>query len=112
MTFMSPAQAHLLALAYQNGTAANAGDKSIALVNLNLAALNSTNTTSNLANSGNVTQFTTLLGPALQNDPMAQKILQEIQQSKQQVANIIGNETAAKVNNELIQQQRAAAASK
>lgn len=112
MTFMSPAQAKLLALAYQNGTAANAGDKSIALVNLNLAALNSTNVTSNLANSGNVTQFTTLLGPALQNDPMAQKILQEIQQSKQQVANIIGNETAAKINNQLIQQQRAAAASK
>ncbi|MDE1826282.1 MAG: hypothetical protein KGH83_01660 [Thaumarchaeota archaeon] len=112
MTFMSPTQAQLLALAYQNGTAANAGDKSIALVNLNLAALNSTNTTSNLSNSGNVTKFTTLLGPALQNDPMAQKILQEIQQSKQQVANIIGNETATKINNQLIQQQRAAAASK
>ncbi|MGI0087910.1 MAG: hypothetical protein ACREBI_08110 [Nitrosotalea sp.] len=111
MTFMSPTQAQLLALAYQNGTATSAGDKSIALVSLNLAALNSTGTASNLTNSGNVTQFTTLVGPALQNDPMAQKILQEIQASKHQVANIIGNETAAKINNQLIQQQRVAAAS-
>ncbi|MGI0102375.1 MAG: hypothetical protein ACREA7_07255, partial [Nitrosotalea sp.] len=111
MTFMSPTQAQLLALAYQNGTAANAGDQSIALVNLNLAALNSTGTASNLTSSGNVTQFTTLVGPSLQNDPMAQKILQEIQTSKQQVANIIGNETAATINNQLVQQQRVAAAS-
>jgi hypothetical protein len=111
MTFMSPAQAQLLALAYQNGTAANAGSNSIALVSLNLAALNSTNATSNLTSSGNITQFNTLAGPALQNDPMAQKILQEIQASKKQIANIIGNETAAKINNELVQQQRVAAAS-
>lgn len=111
MTFMSPTQAQLLALAYQNGTAGNAGAQSIALVNLNLAALNSTGAVSNLTNSGNVTQFTTLVGPSLQNDPMAQKILQEIQASKQQVANILGNETAATVNNELVQQQRVVAAS-
>ncbi|HJT10470.1 MAG TPA: hypothetical protein VJ771_06785 [Candidatus Nitrosotalea sp.] len=110
MTFMSPTQAQLLALAYKNGTATNVGDKSISLVSLNLNALNST-ITSNTTSSGNVTQFTTLLGPALQNDPMAQKILQEIQVSKRQVANIIGNETATQINNELIQKQRAAAAS-
>ena len=111
LTFMSPTQAQLLALAYQNGTAANSGDQSIALVNVNLAALNSTGAVSNLTSSGNVTQFTTLVGPSLQNDPMAQKILQEIQVSKQQVANILGNETAATDNNELVQQQRVAAAS-
>ncbi|HKU33691.1 MAG TPA: hypothetical protein VJR22_07590 [Candidatus Nitrosotalea sp.] len=110
MTFMSPTQAQLLALAYKNGTATNVGDKSISLVSLNLNALNST-ITQNTTSSGNVTQFTTLVGPALQNDPMAQKILQEIQISKQQVANIIGNETAAKINDELIQKQRVAAAS-
>ena len=110
MTFMSPTQAQLLALAYKNGTATNVGDKSISLVSLNLNALNST-VTSNTTSSGNVTQFTTLLGPALQNDPMAQKILQEIQISKRQVANIIGNETATQIDNELIQKQRAAAAS-
>jgi trimeric autotransporter adhesin len=110
MTFMSPAQAQLLALAYQNGTAANTGNQSIALANLNLALLNSTGAVSNLS-SGNVIQFTTLVGPSLQNDPMAQKILQEIKVSKQQVANILGNETAAIVNNELVQQQRVAAAS-
>lgn len=110
MTFMSPTQAQLLALAYKNGTATNVGDKSISLVSLNLNALNST-ITQNTTSTGNVTQFTTLVGPALQNDPMAQKILQEIQISKQQVANIIGNETAAKINDELIQKQRVAAAS-
>jgi hypothetical protein len=109
MTFMSPTQAQLLALAYKNGTATNVGDKSISLVSLNLNALNST-LTPNTANSGNVTQFTTLVGPALQNNPMAQKILQEIQISKQQVANIIGNDTATQINNELIQKQRVAAA--
>ncbi len=59
ITFMSPAKAHLLALAYQNGTAYNT-DKSIALVNLNLNALNSTSASSNLTSSGNATQFTTL----------------------------------------------------
>ena len=110
MTFMSPTQAHLLALAYQNGTAANVGNKSIALVNLNLNDLNST-VASNTTSPAIVTNFTTLVGPALQNDPMAQKILQEIEVSKLQVANIIGNETAAKINDELIQKQRAAAAS-
>ncbi|MGI0047697.1 MAG: hypothetical protein ACREBB_11005, partial [Nitrosotalea sp.] len=109
MTFMSPAKAQLLALAYQNGTATNAGTRSIALVNLNLAALNSTVASNTTA--VNSTQFTTLAGPALQNDPMAQKILQEIQSSKQQVANIIANETAATVNANLVQQQRLAAAS-
>ncbi|MDE1766376.1 MAG: hypothetical protein KGI27_08920 [Thaumarchaeota archaeon] len=109
MTFMSPTQAHLLALAYQNGAASKTADKSISLVSLNLGALNSTVT--NTTGSSGITNFTTLLGPALQNDPMAQKILQEIQISKKQVANIIGNETAAQINNELIQKQRVAAAS-
>ena len=111
MTFMSPVQAHLLALAYQNGTAASAGDKSVALINLNLDQLNSTlaqNETSPQA----ISNFTTLAGPALQNDPMAMKILQEIQTSKQQIANIIGNETAAKINDDLVQKQRVAATSK
>ncbi len=110
MTFMSPTQAQLLALAYKNGTASNVGDKSIALVNLNLNDLNST-VASNTTSPAVVTNFTTLVGPALQNDPMAQKILQEIEVSKRQVANIIGNATAAKINDDLIQKQRAAAAS-
>lgn len=110
MTFMDPTQARLLALAYKNGTAPNAGDKSIDLVSLNLNALNSTIQANNTSQAA-ITNFTTLLGPALQNDPMAQKIMQEIQVSKQRVANIIGNETAAKVNDELIQKQRVAAAS-
>ena len=109
MTFMSPTQAHLLALAYQNGTATNLGDKSITLVNLNLNDLNST--AANTTSAAPITNFTTLVGPDLQNDPMAQKILQEIQVSKRQVANIIGNETAAKIDAELVQKQRLAAAS-
>lgn len=109
MTFMSPTQAQLLALAYQNGTGGSLGDKSISLVSLNLNDLNSTVT--NATSPAPVTNFTTLVGPALQNDPMAQKILQEIQVSKRQVANIIGNETAAKIDGELVQKQRLAAAS-
>ncbi len=110
MTFMNPTQAQLLALAYQNGTVTNAANKSIALVSLNLNDLNSTNA-SGTTSPAIITNFTTLLGPDLQNDPMAQKILQEIEISKRQVANIIGNETAAKINNEMIQRQRVAAAS-
>lgn len=109
MTFMSPTEAQLLALAYKNGTGPSNGAQSISLVNVNLAALNSTVAASPTA--ANVTNFTTLVGPALQNNPMAQKILQEIQISKRQVANIIANETAASVNANLVQQQRLAAAS-
>lgn len=108
MTFMSPVQAQLLALAYKNGTATNVGDKSISLVSLNLDSLNASAPATGAAP---ITNFTTLVGPALKNDPMAQKILQEIAISKRQVANIIGNETAAKIDSELVQKQRAAAAS-
>jgi hypothetical protein len=113
MTFMSPAEAHLLALAYANG-ATNTQNNSVALVSLNLNNMNSTNPSS-IQTSGNVTtigpaQFTTIAGSDIQNNPMALKILQEIQASKQQVANILGNETAAKLNQQLVLQQRQAAA--
>lgn len=106
MTFMSPTEAHLLALAYENNTAANTKSKSIGVVNVNLDSMNKSNVISGNANS---TQFTTLAGPDLQNNPMALKILQEIEASKRQVANIIGNETAKKLNEQLILQQRQAA---
>ncbi|HEX5458305.1 MAG TPA: hypothetical protein VFX64_07995, partial [Candidatus Nitrosotalea sp.] len=104
MTFMSPTQAHLLALAYQNNTGQKEGN-SVGTVNVDVNSLNGT--------SANIspTQFTTLAGPDLQNNPMAMKILQEIEVSKRQVANIIGNETAAKLDQQLILQQRQAAAS-
>jgi hypothetical protein len=113
MTFMSPAEAHLLALAYRNGTAVNINNKSIGLVSLNLNNTPSSNSVS--IGTGNVTkigpaQFTTIAGPNIQNNQMALKILQEIEASKRQVANIIGNETAAKLNQELVLQQRQAAA--
>jgi hypothetical protein len=113
MTFMSPAEAHLLALAYANGIA-NTQNNSIALVSLNLNNMSST-VPSTMYTSGNVTtigpaQFTTIAGSDIQNNPMALKILQEIQASKQQVANIIGNETATKLNQQLVLQQRLAAA--
>ncbi|TLX89163.1 MAG: hypothetical protein E6K93_06980, partial [Thaumarchaeota archaeon] len=113
MTFMSPAQAHLLALAYAKGGATNA-KKSVELVSFNLDNMS---TSSPGIKSGNVTkigptQFTTLAGPDILNNPMAVKILQEIETSKRQVANILGNETAAKLNQQLIEQQRQTAASK
>jgi hypothetical protein len=113
MTFMSPSEAHLLALAYANGNA-NTPNTSVAIVSLNLNNLNSVTPTS-AQTSGNVTtigpaQFTTIAGPDIQNNPMALKILQQIQISKRQVANILGNETAAKLNQDLVLQQRQAAA--
>jgi hypothetical protein len=113
MIFMSPSEAHLLALAYANGTT-NIQNNSVALVSLNLNNMNSANP-SVIQTSGNVAtvgpaQFTTIAGPDIQNNPLALKILQEIQISKRQVANILGNETAAKLNQELVLQQRQAAA--
>ena len=112
MTFMSPAQAHLLALAYDKGTSKG---NSVALVSLNLNNMSSTDTT--VHTTGNVTKigpaaFTTIAGPDIANNPMAQKILQEIEVSKRQVANILGNETAKKLNDQLVLQQRQAAAEK
>jgi|GEM_PF-945498 len=114
MTFMSPTQAHLLALAYQNNTGQNVVNNSVGTVNVNLNSLGANGTSAEIV--GNSTgvgsaQFTTLEGPDLQNNPMALKILQEIQQSKQQVANIIGNQTAAQLDQQLVLQQRQAATS-
>ena len=80
------------------------------IVNVDLNSLDATSAVAN-ATSISPSQFTTLAGPDLQNNPMAMKILQEIEISKRQVANIIGNETAAKLDQQLIQQQRQAAAS-
>ncbi|MGI0074442.1 MAG: hypothetical protein ACREA5_00705, partial [Nitrosotalea sp.] len=114
MTFMSPAQAHLLALAYGNGTSKNAANNSIGIVNVNLSSLDTNRTGAvTIGNSVGVgpTQFTTLAGPDLQNNPMAMKILQEIQTSKQQVANILGNQSAAQLDQQLVLQQRQSAAS-
>ena len=107
MTFMSPSEAHLLALAYENGTAKNSTINSVGTVNVNLSSLgaNSTVPVSGISNASSI-QFTTLAGPNLQNDPMAMKILQEIDTSKRQVANILGNETADKLNQQLVLQQR------
>ncbi|MDE1728125.1 beta strand repeat-containing protein [Candidatus Nitrosotalea okcheonensis] len=114
MTFMSPTQAHLLALAYQNNTGQNMIHNSIGTVNVSLNSLG-TNGTS-IGTIGNATrigpaQFTTLAGPNIQNNPVALKILQEIQASKRQVANILGNQTAAQLDQQLILQQRQSAAS-
>ncbi len=112
MTFMDPAKAHLLALAYlKDSTSKN----SVALVSLDLNNLGSTDTS--VKTSGNVTKigpasFTTIAGPNIANDPMAQKILQEIEYSKRQVANILGNQTAKKLEDQLVLQQRQAAAEK
>ncbi|HET7336981.1 MAG TPA: hypothetical protein VFJ23_03715, partial [Candidatus Nitrosotalea sp.] len=109
MVFMSPTEAHLLALAYDNGTAKGNGN-SVGIVNVDLNSLDKASAGVN-ATSVNPSQFTTLAGPDLQNNPVAMKILQEIEISKRQVANIIGNETAAKLDQQLVQQQRQAAAS-
>jgi hypothetical protein len=111
---MSPSEAHLLALAYDNGTARNTTLNSVGTVNVDLSSLDANGTS--VPVSGNVSnaspiQFTTLAGPSLQNNPMAMKILQEINESKQQVANILGNETADKLNQQLVLQQRQAASS-
>ncbi|MDE1843728.1 MAG: hypothetical protein KGI10_00200 [Thaumarchaeota archaeon] len=112
MIFMSPTQAHLLALAYENSTGQNAKNNSVGLVNVDLASLDA-NVNAGTVNATKIgpTQFTTLAGPDLQNNPMAMKILQEIEASKKQVANIIGNQTAAKLDQQLVLQQRQAAAS-
>ncbi|MHB8546148.1 MAG: beta strand repeat-containing protein [Nitrosotalea sp.] len=114
MTFMSPTQAHLLALAYENNTGKNITNNSVGTVNVNLNSLGTNGTSTGTV--GNTTgigpaQFTTLAGPDLQNNPMAMKILQEIQASKKQVANILGNQTAARLDQQLVLQQRQAAAS-
>jgi len=114
MTFMSPTQAHLLALAYANNTGQNVANNSVGTVNVNLNSLGVNGTSVGIignATGVGSTQFTTLAGPDLQNNPMALKILQEIQESKQQVANIIGNQTAAQLDQQLVLQQRQAAAS-
>jgi hypothetical protein len=112
MTFMSPSEAHLLALAYENGTAKNTGINSVGTVNVDLSSMDVNSTSipvsGNTSNASSI-QFTTLAGPSLQNNPMAMKILQEINTSKRQVANIIGNETADKLNQQLILQQRQSA---
>jgi hypothetical protein len=105
MTFMSPTEANLLALAYHNNTGQNKASNSVGTVNVDVNSLNGTST--NVSS----TKFTTLAGPDLQNNPMAMKILQEIEVSKRQVANIIGNETASKLDQQLVLQQRQAAAS-
>lgn len=111
MLFMSPTQAHLLALAYENSTGQTTSSKSVGLVNVNLASL-STNGQGTVVNTTKIdpSQFTTLAGPDLQNNPLAMKILQEIEVSKRQVANILGNQTAAKLDQQLVLQQRQAAA--
>jgi trimeric autotransporter adhesin len=114
MTFMNPSAAHLLALAYEN-TTTNARNKSVGIVNVDLTSLSKSNASSII--SGNSThngplQFTTLAGPDLQNNPLALKILQEIEISKRQVANIIANETSARLNQDLILQQRQIASAK
>ncbi|MFI5415787.1 MAG: hypothetical protein ACHQXJ_00380, partial [Nitrososphaerales archaeon] len=112
MTFMSPSEAHLLALAYENGTAKNTGINSVGTVNVDLSSMGANSTSipvsGNTSNASSI-QFTTLAGPSLQNNPMAMKILQEINTSKRQVANILGNETANKLNQQLILQQRQSA---
>ncbi len=111
MTFMSPTQAHLLALAYENNTGKNTANNSVGTVNVSLDSLGSNGTNVGNAIKVGPAQFTTLAGPDLQNNPLALKILQEIQQSKKQVANILGNQTAAQLDQQLILQQRQAAAS-
>jgi len=111
MLFMSPTQAHLLALAYENSTGQNTNNKSVGLVNVDLASLSATGQGTGVnATKIDPSQFTTLAGPDLQNNPLAMKILQEIEVSKKQVANILGNQTAAKLDQQLVLQQRQAAA--
>jgi hypothetical protein len=113
MIFMSPTQAHLLALAYENSTGQNAKNNSVGLVSVDLASLDATGASVGTAvNATKIgpSQFTTLAGPDLQNNPLAMKILQEIEASKRQVANILGNQTAATLDQQLVLQQRQAAA--
>ena len=56
----------------------------------------------------NQTQFQsqTITGDALKNNPMAQKILQEIEYSKKQIAQLQKNQKDAEENKKLIDQQR------
>ena len=58
--------------------------------------------------TGNQTQFQsqTITGDALKNNPMAQKILLEIEYSKKQVAELQKNQKDAETNKILIDQQR------
>ncbi len=58
--------------------------------------------------TGNQTQFQsqTIAGDALKNNPMAQKILLEIEYSKKQVAELQKNQKDAETNKILIDQQR------
>lgn len=60
----------------------------------------------------NQTQFQsqTITGDALKNNPMAQKILLEIEYSKKQIAELQKNQKDAEANKKLIDQQRLVAA--
>ncbi|VVC05278.1 Uncharacterised protein [uncultured archaeon] len=60
----------------------------------------------------NQTQFQsqTIVGDALKNNPMAQKILLEIEYSKKQIAELQKNQKDAETNKKLIDQQRLIAA--
>lgn len=62
--------------------------------------------------TGNQTQFQsqTITGDALKNNPMAQKILLEIEYSKKQIAELQKNQKDAEANKKLIDQQRLVAA--
>ena len=62
--------------------------------------------------SGNQTQFQsqTITGDAIKNNPMAQKILLEIEYSKKQIAELQKNQKDAQTNKILIDQQRLVAA--
>ncbi|HET6458449.1 MAG TPA: hypothetical protein VFG24_06190 [Nitrosopumilaceae archaeon] len=58
--------------------------------------------------SGNQTQFQSqsITGDAIKNNPMAQKILLEIEYSKKQIAQLQKNQKEAEINKKLIDQQR------
>jgi len=62
--------------------------------------------------SDNQTQFQsqTITGDALKNNPMAQKILLEIEYSKKQIAELQKNQKDIETNKKLIDQQRLIAA--
>lgn len=62
--------------------------------------------------AGNQTQFQSqsITGDALKNNPMAQKILLEIEYSKKQIAELQKNQKDAEENKKLIDQQRLIAA--
>src|SRR5690349_16426247 len=62
--------------------------------------------------TGNQTQFQSqsITGDVLKNNPMAQKILQEIEYSKKQIAQLQKNQKDAEENKKLIDQQRLIAA--